>query len=125
MGGVASRFNVTVFDAVPPKEVTVQERLTPAVSSTMVLSTQSVMELMADSGSVRVQETATSEVYQSPLPWVPETVAVITGGVVSATTGEALRMPVAPKTTSIPEPAAYSMLMLVSSFDGSGVNRSP
>src|SRR5215216_2155255 len=87
VGAVASRLIVTDCELVPPALVAVQVRVVPAVSALIVVEPQPLLEEIADSLSVTDQETVTSLVYQPLLPCVPTTLGVITGGVLSVTTG--------------------------------------
>ena len=83
-GGVASRF--TVVDAeldIPPPFVAVQVRVVPGVSALMVVVAQPDVVAMPDSGSVVVQLTVTSLVYQPLAPRCPLIDGVTTGDVVS------------------------------------------
>src|SRR4051812_24107196 len=82
-GAVASRLMVTdTGPVVPPALVARQARVVPAVSALMVVGPQPADESMADSGSVTVQLTLTSLVYQPLLPSVPVMMGAITGAVV-------------------------------------------
>lgn len=81
--GVASRWMVTDFVAVPPELVAEQVSVVPAVSALMLVLPQPVVEEIVESGSVTLQDTLTSLVYQPLLPAVPDTLGVITGGVES------------------------------------------
>jgi hypothetical protein len=82
-GTLTSRVIVTDELDVPPALVAEQVSVTPAVSELTVVEPQSVVEVTADSGSLTVQDTVTSLVYQPFRPSVPTTVGVITGAVVS------------------------------------------
>ena len=86
LGGVASRLMVTLAEFVPPALVTSQVRVVPAVSLSMVVKSQPLVEVMANSLSMTVQLTVTSLVYQPLSPSVPLTLGVITGGVLSRIT---------------------------------------
>jgi hypothetical protein len=65
------------------------------VSVAIVVGPQPPCELTAESGSVTLQETLTSLVYQPSAPDVPFTVGTITGGVVSQATTVQLMVRVA------------------------------
>src|SRR5687768_4630204 len=80
-GPVVSRLMVTLSLDVPPSDVAVQVKVVPVVSLETVCVSQPD-EVNADSGSATSNETVTFDVYQPPL-LVPETVGVMTGGVVS------------------------------------------
>ena len=86
VGGVASRLIVTDCELVPPALVAVQVKVVPAVSVLIVVELHPVLDVMLDSGSVTLQVTVTSLVYQPFVPKVPETLGVMTGGVVSVGT---------------------------------------
>ncbi len=55
----------------------------PVVSESIVVVLHPVLDVIPDSGSLTLQLTVTSLVYQPLLPSVPFIVGVITGGVVS------------------------------------------
>jgi hypothetical protein len=82
-GGVASRLSVTGWLALPPALVAEQVNVVPGVLAAIVVGSQPVLFVTADSGSVTLQLTVTSLVYQSLLPCVPATVGVMAGGVES------------------------------------------
>lgn len=88
VGGVPSRYTVTDCEEVPPALVAEQVSVVLVVSEAIVVVSQPV-EVNDDSGSVTLQLTITSLVYQPLLPKVPETVGLITGGVVSEGAQEA------------------------------------
>jgi hypothetical protein len=83
VGTVASRLIVTDWLFVPPALVAVQVRVVPVVSVEIVVGPQPDCVEIAESGSETVHDTITSEVYQPFEPNVPDTLGVITGGVVS------------------------------------------
>jgi hypothetical protein len=70
---------------VPPALVAQQVSVSPAVSVLIVVESQPIMEVMADSGSLTLQLTVTSLTYQSLVPRVPTMLGVMTGGVGSTT----------------------------------------
>jgi hypothetical protein len=74
---------VTLLVAGPPPEVALQVKTVPVVSVVTVLGPQPVVEVTLDSGSLTVQETVTLDRNQPSLPRVPDTLGVMTGGVVS------------------------------------------
>jgi hypothetical protein len=86
LGADASRLIVTELELVPPALVAEHVSVMPAVSVLMVVGPQPVDDVTVDSGSVTVQETLTLLVYHPFVPRVPETLGVITGGVVSPPT---------------------------------------
>lgn len=94
----------------PPSDSAEQVNVTPAVSVVTVCVSQPV-DVTSDSGSVTVQVTVTSDVYQPPLPRVPDTDTLISGGVESFgfgvpvvnSTGP-LAAPVVASTSSVPSP---------------------
>ena len=83
VGAVASRFTVTDCVVVPPALVALQVSVVPAVSVEIVVGPQPVETRIADWASVLVQETFTLPRYQPLRPWLPVTVDLTTGGVVS------------------------------------------
>jgi hypothetical protein len=64
--------------------VAVHVKVVPVVSEVTLLAPQPFWEVIVDSGSVTVQLTETSLVYQPFVPRVPTTFGVMTGGVLSA-----------------------------------------
>jgi hypothetical protein len=72
---------------VPPPEVAVHVNVVPAVSEVTETASQPDVDVTADSGSVTLQLTATSETCQPLLPAVPDSVGVMTGAVRSSPTG--------------------------------------
>ena len=83
VGAVASRLIVTDCELEPPALVAEQVRVVPEVSALIRVEPHPVEEEMADSRSVTVQLTVTSDTYQLLAPRVPLTFEVMTGGVVS------------------------------------------
>jgi hypothetical protein len=83
VGTVASRLIVTDCELVPPALVAEQVNVVALVSDVIVVVPQPVCDETVESGSVTVQLTVTSLVYQPLFPSVPVTLGVITGGVVS------------------------------------------
>jgi hypothetical protein len=86
VGAVASLFMVTDCELVPPALVAEHVSVWLMVSVVIFSVPHPLEDVMVDSASVTVQLTVTSEVYHPLLPNVPDTLGVITGGVVSETT---------------------------------------
>src|SRR3954466_16003638 len=77
---------VTEDDAMPPPEVALQVKVTPAVSDVTEPPSQSE-PVTGESASETSQLTETSDVYQPPVPCVPLTTARIAGGERSSVSG--------------------------------------
>ncbi len=87
MGGVTSRETVSVLLDVPPDDVATHVSVVPAVSVAIVAGSHPGPDDASDSGSPTSQLTATSETYQPLAPSVPDTVDVMSGGVMSSVLG--------------------------------------
>jgi hypothetical protein len=74
---------VTDWDEVPPALVAWHVRVVPVVSVLMVVELQPLVDETVDSGSLTVQLTVTSLMYQPFVPNVPLMLGVMTGGVES------------------------------------------
>ena len=72
-GGVASRLMVIELLALPPPEVTLQVKVTPAVSVVTLLFSQPLLDRMLAGDSLIDQLTPTAQVYQPFVPSVPVT----------------------------------------------------
>ena len=83
VGAVASLFMVTDWELDPPALVAAHVSVVPAVLVLIVVGTQPLEDVIADSASVTVQLTVTSLVYHPLFPRVPATFGVIIGEVVS------------------------------------------
>ena len=77
-GAVASRLTVTDLLAVPPVLVAEQLNVTPVVSTVTKEAEQPVWVVIAESGSLTLQATLTSLVYQPLAPSVPVMVGAMT-----------------------------------------------
>src|SRR5919109_2100250 len=80
-GAVLSILNVFETVVTPPSLSAVHVSCVPVVLAVSVTVLQPFVERMIDSGSTTDQLTVTLLVYQPPLPSVPETTGVTTGGV--------------------------------------------
>jgi hypothetical protein len=74
---------VTDWEEVPPALVAWHVRVVPVVSALMVVELQPLVDETVDSGSLTVQLTVTSLMYQPFVPNVPLVLGVMTGGVES------------------------------------------
>jgi hypothetical protein len=85
VGAVASRLIVTESVEVPPVLVAVHVNVTPVVSlvTEFVASQSTDLDVIAESGSLTLNVTVTSLLYQPLSPSVPVMVWVMTGGVAS------------------------------------------
>jgi hypothetical protein len=86
LGGVPSRYTVTLCEAVPPALVAEHVSVVPddGVSAPMVVGPQPVIDETADSTSITVHVTVIVPLHQPALPEsLHETFRVISGGVVS------------------------------------------
>jgi hypothetical protein len=101
-GRVPSRLTTVEAVVVPPPEVALQVKVTPAVSSVTEAGAQSAVT--AESGSLTLQETDTSDVYQPLEPRVPLTTARTTGGVRSSVAGRQSQAPLRAFELSAPAP---------------------
>jgi hypothetical protein len=97
VGAAVSRMIVTAWVEVPPPLVAVQMYVMPleSVSVLLVVLSQPEDELIAESGSLTVQLTVTSPVYQPLSPTFPVMLGVMTGGVWSVEDTVTLNEPVA------------------------------
>src|SRR5688572_18519857 len=96
VGGVESRFTVTLAVAVPPDEVAVQVMVSPAVSCVTVVAPQPLCERMGDCGSVTAKLICGLVTYQSSKNVVPITVEVMIGGERSMSTSGVVNVALLP-----------------------------